>query len=62
LRPLLVRLDLDVEAWVDNVEAYGGLFRRFAGKLKRLGEVARAGGRAWLHGHRGARRLYARAA
>jgi REP element-mobilizing transposase RayT len=62
LRPLLERLDLDVEAWVDNVEAYGGLFRRLAGKLKRLGEVARASGRAWLHGHCGARRLYARTA
>ena len=57
LRPLLERLDLDVETWVDNVEAYGGLFRRLAAKLKRLGEVARASGRAWLHGHHGARRL-----
>ena len=59
LRPLLERLDLDVEAWVANVEAYGSLFRRIVGKLKRLGEVARANGRAWLHGHDGARRLYA---
>jgi len=50
---------LDVEAWVANVEAYGSLFRRIVGKLKRLGEVARANGRAWLHGHDGARRLYA---
>jgi len=62
LRPVLERLDLDVAAWVDNIEAYGGLFRRLAAKLNRLGEVARASGRAWLHGHRGARRLYATAA
>jgi len=62
LRPLLERLDLDVEAWVDNVEAYGGLFRRLAGKLRHLSEVARASGRAWLHGHEGARRLYVRTA
>ena len=59
LRPVLERLDLDVEAWVDNVEGYGSLFHRFAGKLKRLGELAAATGCAWLHGHDGARRLYA---
>ena len=38
LRPVLERLDLDVEAWVKNVECYGGLFHRVAGKLKRLKE------------------------
>ena len=59
LRPVLERLDLDVEAWVDNVERYGGLFHRLAGKLDRLQQLARATGRAWLHGHRGARQLYA---
>jgi REP element-mobilizing transposase RayT len=62
LRPLLERLDLDVEAWVENVENYGGLFHRVAGKLKRLGELAESSGRAWLHGHDGARRLYSKAA
>jgi hypothetical protein len=61
LRPVLDRLELDVEAWVDNVERYGGLFYRLAGKLARLKELAGATGRAWLHGHRGARRLYAEA-
>ena len=33
-----------------------------AGKLQRLGELAESTGRAWLHGHEGARRLYAKAA
>ncbi len=61
LRPVLERLHLDVQAWVDNVERFGGLFYRLAGKLKRLKELAGATGRAWLHGHRGARRLYAEA-
>ena len=61
LRPVLERLDLDVEAWVDNVECYGSLFHRLAGKLKRLKELAGVTGRAWLHGHPGARRLYAEA-
>ena len=62
LRPALERLDLDVEAWVENVEGYAGLFHRIAGKLQRLGELAGATGRAWLQGHDGARRLYAEAA
>ena len=59
LRPVLERLDLDVEAWVTNVEAYSGLFHRVVGKIHRLGEIARATGRSWLQGQRGARQLYA---
>jgi REP element-mobilizing transposase RayT len=62
LRPVLQRLDLDVEAWVENVELYGSLFHRLVGKVHRLQAWARATGRAWLHGHRGARRLYTQAA
>jgi len=62
LRPVLERLDLDVEAWVDNVQRYGGLFYRVAGKLQRLRELAGELGSAWLRGQRGARRLYAAAA
>jgi REP element-mobilizing transposase RayT len=60
LRPALERLDLDVERWVENVERFGGLFYRVAGKLRRLRERAQAIGRTSLHGHAGARRLYAR--
>jgi REP element-mobilizing transposase RayT len=62
LRPMLDRLDLDVEAWVDNVAGYGGLFHRLAGKVHRLRELARSIGRASFHGHRGAHQLYAEAA
>ena len=62
LRPVLERLDLDVEAWVENVEGYGGLFRRVVGKIRCLGELADATGRAWIHGHGGARRLYSKTA
>jgi len=62
LRPVLERLDLDVEAWVENVARYGSLFHRLAGKITRLRAWARAKGHAWLHGHRGARLLYAKPA
>jgi len=59
LRPVLERLDLDVDAWADNVERYGGLFHRVAGKLARLKELALTTGQAWFAGHRGASQLYA---
>ncbi|MFN0127109.1 MAG: transposase [Verrucomicrobiales bacterium] len=61
LAPILQRLDLDVEAWAENVARYGGLFHRLVGKLDRLRAWARAKKRHWLHGHRGARLLYAEA-
>ena len=47
---------------MENVEGYGGLFSRIAGKLKRLEVLAEATGRAWLHGRAGARRFYAKTA
>jgi putative transposase len=58
VRPVLERLDLQVEAWVENVQCYGSLFHRLVGKLDRLREHARTLRRSWLHGHAGARRLY----
>ena len=62
LPPVLERLDLDVEAWVDNARRYGGLFSRVAGKVRRLKELARSRGRAWIRAHAGAHQLYAEAA
>jgi len=62
LRPVLERLDLDVEEWVDTVARYGSLFHRLTGKLSALRTWARAKKLAWLHGHRGARLLYAKTA
>ena len=59
LRPILERLDLDAEAWVDTIARYGSLFHRLTGKLHALRAWARAKNLAWLHGHRGARQLYA---
>jgi hypothetical protein len=60
LRPVLERVELDVEAWAENVARYGSLFHRLAGKITRLRVWAQAKGLAWLHGHCGARRLYAK--
>ena len=62
LRPVLERLELDAEAWAENVARYGSLFHRLAGKITRLRAWAHAKSLAWLHGHRGARLLYAKPA
>lgn len=61
LGPVFEQLDLDRATWVENVDAYGGLFRRVAGKLQHLRNLAQATGQAWLHGRHGAERLYASA-
>jgi hypothetical protein len=58
IRPALDRLDLKVEAWVENVEGYGSLFHRLVGRANRLRELAGSLGCSWLHGQAGARRLY----
>jgi hypothetical protein len=58
LRPILERLDLKIDAWVDNVENYDSLFRRLAATIDRLRELAGSLGRSWLHGRTGARHFY----
>jgi len=44
--PILEALDIDAEAWVENVENYGKLFYRVAGKVDELAQTAKEGG--WL--------------
>ena len=42
--PVLEALDIDVDAWVKNVENYGKLFYRVAGKVDELVQAAKEGG------------------
>jgi REP element-mobilizing transposase RayT len=58
LRSVLERFDLDAENWAGNVESYGSLFYRFAGKLEAIMARARAKGHRWLRGRAGSQRLY----
>lgn len=57
---VLERLDLRVETWAANVAQYEGLFCQVAGNRGDLHAFARATGRAWVHGQKGARRLYSK--
>ena len=61
LKPVLERFDLDAENWVRNVERYGSLFYRIAGRVDLILARARSKGLRWLRGRAGSRRLYRKA-
>ena len=59
LRPILPRLGVRGESWVDCVQNFGRWFQRAAGRVTHLaGEAARAG-RQWFHGVRRCRQAFA---
>jgi REP element-mobilizing transposase RayT len=57
-RPVLERMELDVENWVGTVEQYGGLYWRVAGKVENLKRKAAELGRQWLAGQRKSRGVF----
>jgi hypothetical protein len=57
-RPVLERMELDVENWVGTVEQYGSLYWRVAGKVENLKKRAREMGRQWLAGQRKSRSVF----
>jgi hypothetical protein len=50
LAPLLARLQLSAETWVDTVLNFGRWFKRAAGRAESLTAEAARRGRHWLHG------------
>ena len=52
LLPLLKRLDVDAEHWLDTMERYGSLFWQVVGKVESLLKVTKRLGKAWLRGIR----------
>jgi len=50
LAPILDRLRISGETWVDMVTNFGRWFRRAAGRVESLREEAHRRGRHWLHG------------
>ena len=50
LAPLLARLQLSAEAWLDAVLNFGRRFKRAAGRAESLTAEAARLGRHWLHG------------
>ncbi|MFC1707412.1 transposase [Planctomycetota bacterium] len=50
LCPILERLSLDVDRWLEIVLNFGSWFRRVAGAVESIREEAVRAGRKWLHG------------
>ncbi len=58
LAPILERLEIDPDEFVDTVENFPRLFPRLAGKAEQILERAQAVNRRWLHGVQPATRVF----
>jgi REP element-mobilizing transposase RayT len=56
--PVLESLDIDADVWVANVENYGKLFYRMAGKVDELIQAAKEAGLSWFKGRCGSDKLF----
>jgi hypothetical protein len=50
LAPILERLRINGDAWVDTIDQFGRLFRRAAGRVASMGALAAARGKRWFQG------------
>jgi len=58
LAPLLDRMELNTENWLDTVQHFGGLFYHIAGPVKTLVSAATGLGLKWMKGKTGARAAF----
>ena len=58
LAPILQRLKINENNWIEGIEHYGSYFYRVVGALHRLKEECTKQGRHWLKGQRAAKMLY----
>ena len=59
LKPIMERIKIDVDNWVDSVISFGRLFYRAVGQVEKLVEAAQRAGKKWLHGVRASSRCFA---
>jgi hypothetical protein len=59
-RPVLERMELDVENWVGTVEKYGSIYHRVAGKVENLKRKAVELGQRWISGQGKSRWVFRR--
>jgi REP element-mobilizing transposase RayT len=50
LKPILERLKIDCDHWVETVLSFGHVFHRAVGHLRQMAEAARRAGRRWFQG------------
>jgi hypothetical protein len=59
LKPIMERLEIDVENWVDTVLSFGRMFYRVAGTVKKIVERAHQVGQAFFKGISASRAAFA---
>lgn len=52
MAPILTRLNIEADSWVDTVQGYGGLFLRVVGRIDSMVRAAHASGLNWFGGMR----------
>jgi hypothetical protein len=55
LAPILTRLSISTDQWLDTVQGYGGLFYRVVGQIENILAAAGRAGRLWLKGKKSSR-------
>jgi len=50
LAPILERMGMSAESWVDTVTNFGRWFHRAAGRVSRLADEAARAGKRWFQG------------
>jgi CHAD domain-containing protein len=58
LQPLLERMAIDMEAWLETVKKFDTWFHRVAGRLENVTEAAKRHGKKWLAGKTGAKTAF----
>ena len=58
LSPIMERLNLDTEHWVENIQKYGKLFYRIAGQVDRIKEAASQSSQRWFRSREAGQQLY----
>ena len=50
LVPILERLQVNADAWIDTIEQFGRTFRRAIGRVSSMAALARSRGKCWFQG------------
>jgi len=58
LQPLLTRMDIEMDAWLETVKKFDNWFHRVAGRLENITEAAKNHGKKWLVGKTGAKTAF----
>lgn len=58
MAPILSRLSIDVDSWVNTVHGYGSLFHRTVGRMDSMAKAAKAAGLGWLGGIKNCARAF----